>query len=424
MHIEIVRPDFADYQKEILYNEARFTVTEASTKCGKTFAHIYWIFERAHEPWNKPGYNHWWAAPIYDQTKIAFNRLRSKLARTGRYKINESNLSITCPNGAVIRFKSAEKPDSLYGEDVYSIVFDEAPRARVEAHYALRSTITATGGKYKLIGNFRGTSNWVHQLKEKAGVDPEYFYKKITAWDAVEAGILSRGEVEQAQRDLPANIFAQLYLAEDFEGSDMLCSYASINDLFTNTHAKTGSKYISADIALHGSDKFVVVVWDDNVIIDISIVDKCEAPEVEALIKSKADAFSVPRSHIVYDSDGVGSFLRGYLQNANPFNNGGKPIGDDNYKNLKSQCGFALAKRVNAGEIYVKQHNGKSEIIKEMECLRSDALDKDGKLQIWPKKKIRELLGHSPDILDALMMKMYFHLPRPTFPKSWISHNG
>ena len=95
MKINIKKPNLTSYQKDFLYNESRFTITEASTKAGKTFSHIWWIYERAHEDWNEPNYNHWWVAPIYSQAKIAFKRLKNKLGRTGAYKINESNLSIT-----------------------------------------------------------------------------------------------------------------------------------------------------------------------------------------------------------------------------------------------------------------------------------------------------------------------------------------
>ncbi|HRP61347.1 MAG TPA: hypothetical protein PK833_13830, partial [Vicingus sp.] len=210
MQVTVKRPKLTSYQKDFLYNGSRFTITEASTKVGKTFAHIWWIFEQAHLPTNKPNYNYWWIAPVYSQTKIAFNRLRVKLAPTGLYKINESDLIITTPQGVRMHFKSADKPDNLYGEDVYGAVFDEAPRAKVEAWYALRSTLTATNAPCKLIGNFGGTSNWMHLLKEKVKTDKEYAYYKITAWDAVKEGILDEAEILQAQKDLPPKIFKQL----------------------------------------------------------------------------------------------------------------------------------------------------------------------------------------------------------------------
>jgi hypothetical protein len=410
LRINIKRPNFAPYQIEFLYNPARFTITEASTKAGKTFAHIFWIFERAHEPWNKSGYNHWWVAPVYSQAKIAFKRLRAKVGKYPSYKINESNLTITCPNGVHIHFKSADKPDNLFGEDVYSIVFDEAPRAKADAFYALRSTITATKGVMKLIGNFGGVSNWMHQLKEKAKTDKEYAYFKVTAWDAVEAGILDKEEIEQAQRDLPSKIFKQLYLAEEQESDDQLISYGSMQNLWTNTHAERGRKYITADIALHGSDKFQIYVWDGWVIVDSITVDKCDAQEVELLLKATAEKWKVGRTNIVYDADGLGSFLRGYLQGARPFNNGAKPKGKNNYKNLKSQCGYEFAKKANNDLIYIDCDLDRSELLKELECLQSYGLDNDGKIQLMPKAKVKEIIGHSPDKLDALIMRMIFEL--------------
>jgi len=410
MNLVIEKPNLTNYQKNILYSDSRFTITEASTKVGKTFSHIFWIFERAHQSWNKANYNHWWVAPVYAQAKIAFTRLRAIVGRSGLYKINESNLMITCPNGSVIHFKSAEKPDNLFGEDVYSVVFDEAPRAKVDAFYALRSTITATGGEMKLIGNFGGSANWMHQLKEKAKTDPKYSYFKITAYDAVNEGILDAEEIEQARKDLPPKIFAQLYLAEEQESDDQLISFAVMNDLFTNEYVLREKKYITADIALHGSDKFVVCVWNGWRLIEITIIDKIEAPEVESLLKAKAEQHGVMRSNIAYDADGLGSFLRGYLKGAVPFNNGAKPIKGANYKNLKSECGYEFANHVNAGKMKIDCDIDKSVLFKELECLKSYKLDDDGKIQLLPKAKIKELIGHSPDILDALVMRYYFEL--------------
>jgi hypothetical protein len=410
LSLKIKRPKLTTYQKAFLYNEARFTITEASTKVGKTFAHIWWIFEMAHLPTNKPNYNYWWCAPVYSQTKIAFNRLRVKVAPSGLYKINESNLVITTPQGVNIHFKSADKPDNLFGEDVYGIVFDEAPRAKVTAFHALRSTITATRGKMKLIGNFGGISNWMHQLKEKALTDPEYAYFKITAWDAVKEGILDEAEILQAQKDLPPKIFKQLYLAEEQENNDMLCTYGAIESLWTNEHVKGTTRYMSADIALHGSDKFVIGVWEGLRLINYIEVDKCDADEVEKLLKKVSEDWKVMRSNIVYDADGLGTFLRGYLRGAIPFNNGGKVIGQVNYKNIKSQCAFKLAEKINLAEIMFGCEIDRSNAIKEIECLQSYELDKDGKIQILPKEKVKEIIGHSPDILDMLIMRMYFEI--------------
>ena len=122
--MEIIPPRLTTYQKRILNSKARFTITEASTKVGKTFSHIIWLYGKAHEGEDFQGRNFWWVAPVFNQSKIAFNRLRRYLAATKMYRFNETNLIIYCPNGAEIHFNSSEKPDNLYGEDVYACVFD------------------------------------------------------------------------------------------------------------------------------------------------------------------------------------------------------------------------------------------------------------------------------------------------------------
>jgi len=431
MEIEIERPNFAKYQTDILYCSARFTITEASTKIGKTFSHIFWLYEISHGYENGvcvdsdvEGKNYWWVAPSHGQAKIAFKRLKKTLRQVPGYLFNNSLKTIETPLGSVIHFKTSADDDALYGEDVYGCVLDEAPRAKYDAFVAIRSTLTFTKGKCKLIGNFGGISNWMHQLKEKAVSDPEnYAYFKVTAWDAVDAGILSRAEIEQAQRDLPPKIFKQLYLAEEQESEDMLCTYDSIQDLWTNTHVTGNEMFITADIALQGSDNFVVFVWRGFTIVHAEIVPKIEADEVEKMLKNLADEWNVGRSNIVYDADGLGSFLRGYLKGAKPFNNGAAPFAvkgkKPNYKNLKSQCGYEFAKMVNSKEVFINCEVDKSKIIAELECLQSYALDQDGKIQLLPKAKIKEIIGHSPDLLDALIMRMYFVLvPKFSKPKA------
>lgn len=227
--IEIARPHFADYQKRIVESEKRFSVTEASTKCGKTFSHIFWLFEEAHK--GQPGWEYWWVAPVYSQAEIAFKRLTRKVAESGAYGINLSKLIITTPIGTIISFKSADNPNTLYGENVHAFVFDEFSFAKEEAWFALRTTITYTKAKGKFIGNVVA-KNWAWNLARKAelGLDPDFDYFKITAHQAAEAGILSAKEIEQARKDLPARIFKMLYEAEYSEVEGAFWTWDMIED--------------------------------------------------------------------------------------------------------------------------------------------------------------------------------------------------
>ena len=416
MKINIEGPDLTDYQNEFLYSGCRFNITVASTKIGKTFAHIWRIYERAHEDWNEEGFNHWWVAPTYAQAEIAFRRMKKVIAHTGMYKINHSKLSITTPLGSIIYFKTSKDADNLYGEDVYTVVFDEAPRAKYEAYVALYTTITATNGDMYMIGNHGGKANWMTILMDRVKDDQNYACHKVNAWDGVRAGILKKEVIEQAQIDLPLDQFRLLYLAEEVESEDMLLSYETIDDLWTNNHVKPGLRYITADIASLGSDKFIVKVWSGFRIIDRQEYTKLEPDAITNVLKDAANKFQVPRSRIIYDADGLGIFLKGYLKGAVPFHNGASPIQKKsakykvNYKNLKSQCAYLLAQKINKGEMFYEckmDLETQTAIIQELECLQSYNTDADGKVQILPKKKIRETIGRSPDDLDTLIMRMY-----------------
>lgn len=416
--LRIKKPKLPDYQKSFLYSQKRFTVVEASTKTGKTFSHLYWIFEISHGKnpvWYtgavKPGWEFWWVAPIYSQAEIAFNRLKSKVIFAG-YQVNESKLFIKTPLGTIIRFKSADKPDNLYGEDVYAVVFDEFTRAKETAWHAIRTTLTATGGPCKFIGNYTGTSNWGHKLGKKAGTDPnEYDYFRVTAHQAAKAGILDYDEIDQARKDLPQQVFEALYLATGSLADDVLFAPDDLESAFYNEHLQGGrDRYISADIALHGSDRFVVCVWDDWTLIKVIAFDKIEPDEVTAKLKGFAAEYQVPRKNIVYDGDGLGAYLRGYLKSAIPFLNGSKPVGKINYYNLKSQCFFRLAKRVKDGDIFISHHEYKEKIIAELEQVKKYNPDGETPFRVTPKKLIKEAIGHSPDFADAIMMRDYLQL--------------
>lgn len=171
-----------------------------------------WLAEQAIA--GRRGQAFWWVAPSYSQAEIAFRRLQRGLPRE-IYTAHETKLTVTLANGAVIWFKSGEKPDGLYGEDVHACVIDEASRVREEAWHAVRSTLTATRGPVRIIGNVKGRRNWFYALARRAEAgEPGMHYAKLIAADAVAAGVLDAVEVEDARRALPEAVFRELYLAE------------------------------------------------------------------------------------------------------------------------------------------------------------------------------------------------------------------
>ena len=199
----------------------RYGIIEASTKSGKTVSAISWIVEQT--LMGKPFWNHWWVAPGYNQAEIAYRRIKQSLTKGAFTAFDTPTPRICMINQAWIWFKSADNSDALYGEDVYSAVIDEASRVQEPSWHAVRSTLTATRGPVRIIGNVKGRKNWFYDLARKAEVqmleqpNPNLrtmHYAKITADDAVKAGVLAAEEIEDARATLPEKIFRELYYAE------------------------------------------------------------------------------------------------------------------------------------------------------------------------------------------------------------------
>src|SRR5690242_6917688 len=226
--IDYTRPPMTAYQIEIMDCEERFAIIEASTKAGKTACMIVWLFEEALKIGENQGVD--WIAPVFGQSRIAFERMKAQISDRDFFKVNEQRLLLTLPHGSMIRFKSGDNPDSLYGDDSYATVLDEASRTKEAAWIAIRSTLTKTRGKAKLIGNVKGRKNFFYKMAMRAKAkEPGFFYKKITAYDAVEAGILDLQEIEDAKRELPEAAFKELYLAEASEDGSNPFGFDHIN---------------------------------------------------------------------------------------------------------------------------------------------------------------------------------------------------
>ena len=221
VNLQYTRPYLYPKQLNAIFSPERIAVIEASTKSGKTTGCLVWITEQTFNL--RPEQNVWWVAPVYPVAKIAYRRLKHFLLVGGMpFNKNETDLTITLINDVNIVFKSGEKPDNLFGEDVHAVVLDEATRMREEAFHAIRTTVTATRGMIRIIGNVKGRKNWAYRMARKAeNGEPGMSWNRITAHDAVEAGILKQEEIDSARRDLPEKVFEELYMgvASDDEGN-------------------------------------------------------------------------------------------------------------------------------------------------------------------------------------------------------------
>jgi hypothetical protein len=202
-----------------------------------------------------------------------------------------------------------------------------------------------------------------------------------------------------------------------------LIDYDKILDIFTNTHVPKGKKYITADIARLGGDRIVMIEWDGwrgkVKAWDKELLDKTGAKIEEARYR-----LQIGNSEVLVDEDGMGAGIvdfmkfKGFVNNSSPLAAPNGPVDEkgnqikENYDNLKSQCYYRMAERINRNELYLEcdSEEVKQWIIEELEQVKQKELDSDLKKGVVPKDKVKELIGRSPDFSDAIMMREYFEL--------------
>lgn len=221
----------------------------------------------------------------------------------------------------------------------------------------------------------------------------------------------------------------------DWEYSDdinAMTTLEALQDMFSNTIVISGGKYMTVDVARDGEDSIVFTIWNGLSVEKIIKKSKQSTITTTQDAKDIASAEKIPYSHIAVDSVGVGGGVADGLVGCIAFNSNSvafltksqirdkksrikdsiMPTVQTVYANLKTQCAFKLAELINEHRITTCQVGEyRDEIIADLTaCLQERDIEKDGKKKTATKEDIKEELGHSPDVGDTFLMRMFWEL--------------
>lgn len=303
-----------------------------------------------------------------------------------------------------------------------------------EFEEAAKNNLTASIGRWK-----NDDYNLPPKLLQTCNPSKNYLYReyykkskegKLEPWKRFIQALptdnkkLAKSYLENLNRSLSKNEKERL-LKGNWEYDDdpsALISYEKILDIFTNIHVPQGIKKITGDIARYGGDNIVVAEWD-GFRANIRQFGKQGTDVTAVRIEESRIKLKIGKSDILVDEDGIGGGIvdfykcKGFVNNSSPLPspNGprdqrGNPI-RENFDNLKSQCYFRLADRINDSGLYVLcDAEVKDLIIADLEQVKQKNMDSDMKRGVVPKDVIKEILGRSPDYSDTLMMREWFEL--------------
>lgn len=383
---------------------------------------------------------------LKETTLRTFFDLSNQLGVTSQYNYNAQSNIITWDNGSEILLKdlffypSDPEFDELGSLELTGGFIDEVSQITYKAWQIVKSRIRFRlkhyGVEPKLLGTCNPTKQWAYSEFYKP-------YKTGTLKEGrqfIQALPTDNPHLPQSYLDsllsLDKSSRERLYYGnwEYDDNPNALCSYDDITAIFSNNHLltikehKDSQKYITADIARFGSDRAIVLVWRGWNIIEAHIFPKSKTTEIQNCINAMREKHNIPAHHCIADEDGVGGgvvdncAILGFKNNATPIDevinssqdsNKEYEIGRPNYNNLQTQCGIYLARQINKHAINVDielEQKYQKEIIEELEQLQIFDVDKDTKIKLLPKDKIKVNIGRSPDWRDVLLMRSYFDL--------------
>jgi phage terminase large subunit len=367
---------------------------------------------------------------LKDTTLLTFFMVVKQMGIRDMIHYDAQKLTVTFSNGSLIFFReikylpSDPQFDRLGSYDLTGCFLDECQQIHQKAINVLRGRFSVLSGDRwrtipKALYTCNPSKNWIYEEfirpeKNNELADDKVFIKSL----ATDNPFVPEEYIENLKKSDPVTVQRLLYGNFEYDNDpSALIDYEKILDCFTNDFiSSSGGKYITCDVARFGSDNTVIGVWN-GFRVRLFKYHGLSVQQVAEKIRDFGERYSVPTSQIIADEDGVGGGVvdilgcKGFVNNSKPLDN---PVTfeAENYSNLKSQCYFRLAERINKGGLYIDCDDVQMKplIIQELEQVKQYNMDKDGKKQVLPKDKVKEVIGRSPDYSDTLMMREWFEL--------------
>lgn len=491
----IIKPQ-RGFQENFLRSNADIIIGGSGAGVGKTFAALLQplyhvnnnrfgtvIFRKTYSQITNTG-------AIWDASKSIYSYLGAKP--------NESEMQWTFPSGATVKFSHLQHDKNIYdhqGAEYPYIIFDELTHFSEQSFWYLssrnRSTCgvkprmfatcnpdpdsfvakliewyidQSTGyaiaercGKLRYFIRLQDAMAWgdskqevidmcpeVVQMAKDADTQPEELIKSFTF---IQGSIYDNKELLKVNPSYLSNLLAQDEQEKQRllfgnwkvrQDKSSLFDFDKIGDVFSNYVASGVTKYITCDAARFGRDLCVILVWKGWEVIHIEVMKQSDVHDIISAIEALRKKFGISKSSTLIDQDGVGSgtVRQGQYKGFSGGDTARKVQGGkENYKNLKTQCYYYLAEKVNTGDIRVHVNNencvidgvrsskikvgGKIQDVQELirddlRAIKRENIDMDGKYQINDKSEQKVILGRSPDFGDSMMMRSVFEL----MPKS------
>lgn len=361
---------------------------------------------------------------LKETTLNTFFELSSKLGLSNQYIYNAQSNIITFNNGSEIILKdlffypSDPEFDSLGSLEITGAFIDECNQLVYKAWQIVKSRIRYKLQEFDLIPKMLGTcnpaKNWVYKefyIPSRKKELPNY-RRFIQALPTDNPHL--HPSYLQSLLQLDSNSRERLYYGnwEYDDDPSVIIERDAINDYFSPEHINAiNDNYLTIDVARKGKDSTVYRAWKGWLCVERVELKISKINEVVDMARVLQKKHNIPKSKTIADEDGVGGGVVDYL-GCKGFVNNSKALNDENFDNLKNQCGYHMAVKIQNREVgeLCKSKTVIDRITEEMEQVKIKDIDKDGKISLIGKDVVKANIGRSPDDWDSIMMRYWFEL--------------
>lgn len=337
--------------------------------------------------------------------RVLIRELQSVCAINGlSYEYNKSEQEFSLENGSVLFGYSGENPEAMLGlSEIDLLAVDEAAYIPEEAYQYASDRMR--GGRYEPMSRMISSpqsmtaENWFSSLCKN---HPECVIH-ATAFD----NPFTSERFKQGLKDRyveGSNIYRQQVLGEIFDfdiASQIVMRSDFIKAKLVNPHRK--GYWMGADFAGLGADENTVAVIDET-----GMVDWAHAPELNTSQKVEQIA-GLWRNFNPLSAfgDGTGGYGQGAMDLAETrdmkmksVNFAQKAFNENDYPNARTEMYLELAKEIKNGFWVCDE-------VKDEILAMQVEINKKGQQQLLPKELAKKILGHSPDLADAVALAVY-----------------
>lgn len=404
--------ELRDWQRDCMQHQTRFTVLACHRRSGKSHLAVY---ELAAAALQKKG-NYAYVSPQKNQSKtnvwdvfkqILKNFIGEKASDgTDLVYFKESDITIRFFNGSVIYFLGGEDPDKIRGAKLEGVIVDEVAQTPTELWTeVIRPALMDTKGWALFIGTPKGINLFseLFYRGQDPAFQPEWSSRRFTCYDTK---ALSDEEISAYKKETNENTFNREMLC-DFSASadDQLLNLEQVetamNRPIPERETTKGLPLImGVDVARMGADKSAIV-FRRGTLVEKPIT--FENMPLTDLARAVFDIYQDRRpDYVVVDGTGVGGGVVDILVDMHI------PVievcfkgraEDSTYANKRTEMWCRMAEWIRRGGHLPNMVKLKQEL-----CAPLYEVDEGGHKLLEAKKKMRERLGSSPDLADAIAL--------------------